>query len=40
MWNIVSGNRILDRRRKEEAQRRHLIALNRVKPMVDNHTPN
>jgi hypothetical protein len=39
MWNVVSGNRLIDRRRKQEAQRRHLRALHKVKPSIDNHTP-
>ena len=39
MWNVVSGNRLLDKRRKQEAQRKHLTALNQIKSMIDNNTP-
>lgn len=39
MWNVLSGNRLIDRRRKEEAHRKHLLALNAIKPMIDNRSP-
>jgi hypothetical protein len=39
MWNMISGNRLLDRKRKEEAQRKHIIALNNVKSKINNSAP-
>ena len=39
MWNRVSGNKLLERKRKEEAFRKHVRALNTVKPMIDNSCP-
>lgn len=39
MWNVLSGNRLIDRRRKEEAQKKHLIALNKVRSQINNSAP-
>jgi hypothetical protein len=39
MWNIVSGNRVIDRRRKSQAHRRHLDALLKAKPQINNLAP-
>jgi hypothetical protein len=39
MWNIVSGNRLIDRRMKQEAHRRHVQALYTIKPSIDNAPP-
>jgi len=39
MWNVISGNRLIDKRRKQEAQRKHITALNKIKSMIDNHSP-
>ena len=39
MWNMTSGNRLIDRKRKESAQKKHLLALNNVKSQVDNSAP-
>lgn len=40
MWNVLCGNRLIDKRRKESAQRKHITALNEVKSIINNHTPN
>lgn len=39
MWNVISGNRLIDRKRKQEAQRKHVAALNNIKSLVNNSTP-
>lgn len=36
MWNIITSNRLLDKKRKQEAQRKHLNALRNIKPSIDN----
>lgn len=39
MWNIITSNRLLDKKRKQEAQRKHLAALRNIKPSIDNVEP-
>ena len=39
MWNLMSSNRIIDRKLKQEAHRKHRKALNTVKPSIDNRAP-
>ena len=39
MWNMISGNRLIDRKRKEEAHRRHKLALFQIRGQIDNKTP-
>lgn len=39
MWNIVGGNRIIDRKLKQEAHRKHLQALHSVKATINNKPP-
>lgn len=39
MWNIISGNRVLDRKRKEEAHRKHISALHNIKSQIDTASP-
>lgn len=39
MWNRIASNRILDKKRKEEAQRKHLENLRNIKSQVNNSTP-
>ena len=39
MWNLVSSNRLIDRRQKQEAHRKHLLALNTIKASLDNGSP-
>lgn len=39
MWNLVSANRIIDKRLKQEAHRKHLRALNTIKSSLNNKTP-
>ncbi len=39
MWNLISGNKIIDRKLKQEAHRKHLRALHSIKPSIDNRTP-
>ena len=39
MWNLVSGNRLIDRRAKQEAHRRHIVALNTMKSSINNAPP-
>lgn len=39
MWNTIAANRLLDRKRKKEAQLRHISALKNVKPSLDNRCP-
>ena len=40
MWNVIVGNRLIDRKRKAEAQKRHVKALNNIRSLIDNSTPN
>jgi hypothetical protein len=35
----MSGNRIIDRKLKQEAHRKHMRALNTVKSTINNKTP-
>ena len=39
MWNVRSGNRLVDRNMKETAHRKHLLALRRVRGMVEHSSP-
>lgn len=39
MWNVKSGNRLVERARTESAHRRHLQALGKVKGLVDHSSP-
>jgi len=39
MWNLVSGNRLIDRRLKQEAHRKHKHALNSIKSSINNVAP-
>jgi len=39
MWNYIASNRILDKKRKQEAQRKHLQALNNIKSQINNTRP-
>jgi hypothetical protein len=39
MWNYIASNRILDKKRKQEAQKKHLSALNNIKSQIDNTKP-
>lgn len=39
MWNLISGNKIIDRKLKQEAHRKHLRALHCIKPSIDNKSP-
>ena len=39
MWNVRSGNRLVDRNMKESAHRKHLLALKRARGMVDHSSP-
>lgn len=39
MWNVMSGNKLLDRKRKEEAHHKHIRALYSVKSQINNSTP-
>lgn len=39
MWNLVSGNKIIDRKLKQEAHRRHLRALHTIRGSIDNRPP-
>lgn len=39
MWNVICGNKLLDRKRKEEAQKKHLLALSKVRSSINNSTP-
>ena len=40
MWNVIVGNRLIDRKRKAEAQKRHVKALDNIRSLIDNSTPN
>ena len=39
MWNLVSGNRLIDRRLKQDAHRKHILALNNMKSSINNASP-
>lgn len=39
MWNTICGNKLIDRKRKEEAQKKHLLALSKVRSSINNSTP-
>ena len=39
MWNIMSSNRILDLKWKQQAQKRHRRALNNVKSSTNTSCP-
>jgi hypothetical protein len=39
MWNTISGNRLIEKRRKEEAHRKHIKALYNIRGKIDNSAP-
>ena len=39
MWNRMASNRILDMRRKQEAQKKHVMNLKNIKSQINNSTP-
>lgn len=39
MWNMVGSNRLIDKRLKQDAHRKHMQALHTMKPSLDNAAP-
>ena len=39
MWNIVSSNRLIDKKLKHEAHRKHVLALHTMKSSLNNNSP-
>ena len=39
MWNRIASNRILDLKRKQQAQKKHIDALRNIKSRINNSAP-
>lgn len=39
MWNIITSNRLVEKKKRQQAQRKHLNALRNIKPSIDNDQP-
>jgi hypothetical protein len=39
MWNVISSNRILDRKMKEKSYLQHKKTLLQIKSQIDNQSP-